>query len=337
MQPAPGDGTEARQAESGGRLRVTLFYGVMVVVAVVALWAVISAGGHLHAPHAAPDNSVAAGASAEKVLWRLLLASAVILIVARLVGAVFQRFNQPQVVGEILAGVVLGPSILGAIWPAATHYLFPNSVLPLIDALSQIGLIFFMFLIGLELDVSLLKGRGRIAATVSQVSIVVPFLLGAVVALALYPTLGSAAGKFTPFALFLGASMSITAFPVLARILTAKGIYKSPLGTLALTAAAANDITAWCMLAVVVAIARSSGVLSAVRTIALSALFIAFMIVVVRPVVARLAQYHESQGQLGVGMLAMLFIGVLVSALATDRIGIHAIFGAFLFGAIMPH
>src|SRR4051812_19565432 len=230
MQPAPGDGTEARQSESGGsRLRVTLFYSVVAVLAVVALWAVISAGSHLQAPHAAGDTSIQAGASAEKVIWRLLLASAVILIVARLVGAVFQRMNQPQVVGEILAGVLLGPSVLGAVWPAATHYLFPNSVLPLIDALSQIGLIFFMFLIGLELDIRLIRGRGRMAATVSQVSIIVPFLLGSLVALALFPSLGSATGKFTPFALFMGASMSITAFPVLARILTERGIYKTPL------------------------------------------------------------------------------------------------------------
>src|SRR4051794_22560285 len=337
MQPAPGDGNEARQAESGGgRLRVTLFYGAIVAVAVVALRAVISAGAHLHAPHAAPDKSISAGASAEKIMWRLLLASTVILVVARLVGAVFQRLNQPQVVGEILAGVLLGPSVLGAVFPQATHYLFPNSVLPLIDALSQIGLIFFMFLIGLELDVRLIRGRGRMAATVSQVSIIVPFLLGSLVALALFPTLGSATGKFTPFALFMGASMSITAFPVLARILTERGIYKTPLGAVTLTCAAVDDVTAWCLLAVVVAIARSSNVTSAARTIVLAALFIAFMILLVRPVVARLAQYHEAQGQLGVGMLAMLFIGVLVSALATDRIGIHALFGAFLFGAIMP-
>src|SRR3954466_133360 len=335
MQTAPGDGTAARTSPAG-RVRASLSYAAIFFVAVVGLWAIIHAGGHLHAPRAAAEASVSGGASAEKVIWRLLLAAAVILVIARLVGAAFQKIHQPQVVGEILAGVLLGPSVLGAIWPGATQYLFPDSVLPLIDALSQVGLIFFMFLIGLELDVRLIKGRGRMAATVSQVSIIVPFLLGSLVALALFPSLGSATGKFTPFALFMGASMSITAFPVLARILTERGIYKTPLGAVTLTCAAVDDVTAWCLLAVVVAIARSSDVTSAMKTIVLAALFIGFMILLVRPVVARLAQYHEAQGHLGVGMLAMLFIGVLLSALATDRIGIHAIFGAFLFGAIMP-
>src|SRR5207248_2396370 len=175
------------------------------------------------------------------------------------------------------------PSVLGALWPEATHFLFPNSLLPFIDALSQVGLIFFMFLIGLELDVRLIKGRGRMAATVSQVSIVVPFLLGSLLALTLFPTLGSATGRFTPFALFMGASMSITAFPVLARILTERGIYKSPLGAVTLTCAAVDDVSAWCLLAVVVAIARSSDVTSAIRTIALASIFLVLMLMLVRP------------------------------------------------------
>ena len=334
MQPVSADGVAARPPS---RLRTVLLYGGVAAFAIVVLWLVLHAGGSLHAPKAAGGKEAAGpAASAEKVIWRLLLASVVILVVARLVGAVFQKINQPQVVGEIVAGIVLGPSVLGAIWPGATSYLFPDSVLPFIDALSQVGLIFFMFLIGLELDVRLIKGRGRMAATVSQVSIVMPFLLGSLLALALFPTLGSATGRFTPFALFMGASMSITAFPVLARILTERGIYKSPLGAVSLTCAAVDDVSAWCLLAVVVAIARSANVTTALRTIVLASIFIAFMILLVRPVVARLARYHEEQGQLGVGMLAMLFVGVLLSALATDRIGIHAIFGAFLFGAIMP-
>jgi Kef-type K+ transport system membrane component KefB/nucleotide-binding universal stress UspA family protein len=171
---------------------------------------------------------------------------------------------------------------------------------------------------------------------VSHVSIVVPFLLGAASALVLFPVLGSATGRFTPFALFMGASMSITAFPVLARILTERGIYKSRLGAITLTCAAVDDVTAWCILAAVVTIARSHGLAPAIRTLVLSVLFIACMLLVVRPLLRRVASYYESQGQLGGGMLALLFVGVLLSALATDRIGIHAIFGAFLFGAIMP-
>jgi Kef-type K+ transport system membrane component KefB/nucleotide-binding universal stress UspA family protein len=270
------------------------------------------------------------------VVWRLLLASAVIIVVARLVGAVFRRINQPQVVGEIVAGIVLGPSVFGALAPGLSHQLFAPEMLPFLDVLAQIGLIFFMFLIGLELDVRLIRGRGHTAATVSHVSIIAPFLLGAVAALVIFPTLGSESGRFVPFALFLGASMSITAFPVLARILTERNIYKSPLGAITLTCAAVDDVTAWCMLAVVVAIARAHGTSSAVLTIGLSAAFIAGMILLVRPLLSRLARYHEDRGQLGGPMLALLFVGILLSALATDRIGIHAIFGAFLFGAIMP-
>src|SRR5207248_2766693 len=200
------------------------------------------------------------------------------------------------------------PSVLGALWPEATHFLFPNSLLPFIDALSQVGLIFFMFLIGLELDVRLIKGRGRMAATVSQVSIVVPFLLGSLLALTLFPTLGSATGRFTPFALFLGASMSITAFPVLARILTERGIYKTHLGAITLTCAAVDDVTAWCMLAVVVAIARAHGAGSALVTIGLSIGFIVVMVGAVRPLLARVARYHEERGTLAGGMLALLFV-----------------------------
>jgi Kef-type K+ transport system membrane component KefB len=270
------------------------------------------------------------------VVWKLLIAAAVIIVVARLVGAAFRRINQPQVVGEIVAGIMLGPSLLGAAWPQATDWLFSAEVLPFIDVMAQVGLIFFMFLVGLELDLRLIRGRGQAAGLVSHLSIVIPFLLGVGLALALFTNLGSEEGEFTPFALFLGASMSITAFPVLARILTEKGLYKTRLGAVTLTCAAVDDVTAWCLLAVVVAVARADGVGGALVTIGLSVLFVALMILVVRPLLARLARYHEEQGQIGAAVLAALFVGILLSALATDRIGIHAIFGAFLFGAIMP-
>ena len=315
-----------------------LLYGGMVVLAAVVLEIVLRFGDHLKAPTAvgnAPGRD-ATVISSEQVVWKLLVASAVIIVVARVVGAVFQRINQPQVVGEIVAGIVLGPSVLGAISPGLSHHLFDPKMLPFLDVLAQVGLIFFMFLIGLELDTRLIRGRGHTAATVSHVSIIAPFLLGAVAALVIFPTVGSESGRFVPFALFLGASMSITAFPVLARILTERNIYKSPLGAITLTCAAVDDVTAWCMLAVVVAIARAHGTGSAVLTIGLSVAFIAAMILVVRPLLTRVARYHEDRGQLGGSMLALLFVGILLSALATDRIGIHAIFGAFLFGAIMP-
>ena len=347
MHPEAGTSPDAHTAESeaddaaspsAGHGRAFALYAVMIFGGLALLQVVLGVGRGLHGPKPVGDADVAGGGhtSTEAVVWKLLLASAVIIVVARLVGGLFRRINQPQVVGEIVAGIVLGPSLLGNVWPQAQHYLFSSQVLPFIDVLAQIGLIFFMFLIGLELDVRLLKGRGHAAATVSHVSIIGPFLLGSALALYLFTELGSGKGKFTEFALFMGASMSITAFPVLARILTERGIYKTRLGAVTLTCAAIDDVTAWCMLAVVVAIARANGAASALVTIGLSAAFIVVMLLVVRPLLARVAGYYEQTGAVRGGMLAMLFVGVLLSALATDRIGIHAIFGAFLFGAIMP-
>src|SRR3954452_192725 len=333
MQPetAAGDVTRSRRGTP-----VLIAYGLIIGSATVAVLFIIRAGSGLRAKQAGSHAAPVGGGTAEQLVWKLLLASALIIVVARVVGLLFQRINQPQVVGEIVAGIVLGPSVLGAIWPKGPSLLFHKEVLPNLDTLAQIGLIFFMFLIGLELDVRLIKGRGHLAATVSHVSIVLPFLLGVVLALGIFTSLGSAEGHFTPFALFMGASMSITAFPVLARILTERNMYKTPIGAVALTCAAVDDVSAWCLLAIVVAVARSSSAIGALRTIGLTIVFISFMILVVRPLISRVARYHEERGSLGGGMLALLFVGVLVSALATDRIGIHAIFGAFLFGAIMP-
>ena len=319
------------------RRRAFLLYATITIGGFALVQAVLRAGRGLDAPQPVEGEELAgAHGGTEHIVWKLLLASAVIIVVARLVGALFQRINQPQVVGEIVAGVLLGPSLLGKVWPEATSWLFSEELLPFLDVLAQVGLIFFMFLIGLELDVRLLKGRGRAAAAVSHVSIVGPFVLGAALALVLFTELGSADGDFTSFALFMGASMSITAFPVLARILTERGIYKTPLGALTLTCAAIDDVTAWCMLAVVVAIAKADGAGGALITIGMSVVFIAGMLFLVRPLLRRVSTYYEEHGQLHGGMLAALFVGVLLSALATDRIGIHAIFGAFLFGAIMP-
>lgn len=332
----PGGAEEALAPSRGRNTKIVGLYAVITLGGLLLLQLVLSAGRTLDAPKA--DGGIeapAGGHGVEHVVWKLLLGAAVIIVVARLVGALFQKINQPQVVGEIVAGIVLGPSLLGAVWPEATDWLFADDVLPHIEVLAQVGLVFFMFLIGLELDVRLLKGRGQAAAAVSHVSIIGPFLLGAALALFIFPELGSEEGDFTSFALFMGASMSITAFPVLARILTERGIYKTRLGAVTLTCAAIDDVTAWCLLAVVVAIARAGGPASALVTIGLSVVFIAAMLFVVRPLLARVARYYDQQGLRG-GMLAFLFVGVLLSALATDRIGIHAIFGAFLFGAIMP-
>jgi len=339
MTTEAAESSEQRAGEGFGttsRKKVALLYGGLLAGALVLLQLVLMAGRHLHAPHAEKGAGAASSQATEAVFWRLLLAALIVIVVSRAMGSLFRHINQPQVVGEIAAGVLLGPSVLGALWPQATSYLFSPKVMPFLEVLANVGLIFFMFLIGLELDMRLIRGRGHAAALVSHVSIVFPFLLGVGTALVLFSQLGSASGKFTPFALFLGASMSVTAFPVLARILTERGLYKTRLGAVTLTCAAVDDVTAWCILAVVVTIARASGLSSALLTIGLSIIFIAFMIVVVRPLMARLATHHEEHGQLSGWALAIVFGGVLLSAIATDRIGIHAIFGAFLFGAVMP-
>ncbi len=315
-------------------------YAAAIGAAVAIMVLLLRLGDGLTAPTPEPGD---AGVGLEEghidtheVFWKLLLAIAVVIVAARAVGALFRRFGQPQVVGEIVAGVILGPTLLGEVWPSASAYVFNEDVMPFIEVFAQIGLVFFMFLVGAELDLRLIRGRGHAAALVSHASIIAPFLSGIALALLIFRTLGSPDGDFLPFALFLGASMSITAFPVLARILTERGLHRTRLGAVTITCAAIDDVTAWCILAVVVTVAKADGVASALPTVGWSVLFIAAMILLVRPLLSRLARHHEDEGRLSGTVMAVIFVGLLLSSLATDRIGIHAIFGAFLFGAIMP-
>lgn len=333
------DGIEGRFASSS-KQRILKLYG-LIAIGVAIVYFVLQSGAGLRSPKSDGGESAQAeggqgAVEVHAIFWKLLLAIAVIILVSRLYGALFRRIKQPQVMGEIVGGILLGPSLLGAVAPEVSAFLFTDQVLPFIDVLAQVGLVLFMFLIGVELDVRLIRGHGEAAAVVSHASIVGPFVTGVVLALGIFTTLGSEEGKFLPFALFLGASMSITAFPVLARILAERGLHKTRLGTVTITCAAVDDVTAWCMLAVVIAVAAATGIGGAFVTIGMSVVFVVFMIAVVRPLLARIAKYHDENGELGGTILALIFVGLLLSALATDRIGIHAIFGAFLFGAIMP-
>lgn len=265
---------------------------------------------------------------------RLLLAVAVVVVMARLIGVLFTRLHQPRVMGEIVAGILLGPSLLGALFPEAAHYLFPAQVVEMLRVMAQFGLIFFMFLIGLELNVRLLRGSRHVAALISHVSIVLPFSLGAVAALLLFPVLGS--GSYVGFTLFMGTAMAITAFPVLARILTETGLHRTRLGAISIACAAVDDVTAWCLLAVVVAIVKASEAADALRTISLALLFVGVMLLVVRPIAARLAHVHQQRDRLNPPIMAGLIVALFLSAWATEQIGIHAIFGAFMLGAVVP-
>ena len=335
--PSKGEATE-RFGGSGGTKTLLIGYLGMLVAVALILWALVALGGDLKPPGAesAGKKDPRSSANADKVLWKLLLAGILILIACRIMGGLLRKIHQPQVIGEIIAGILLGPSLLGAIWPSAFDFVFPVELMPFLDVLAQIGLIFYMFLVGLELDFGLMRGRGHAAVWVSHASIIAPFLMGVALALWLFPTLG-AGDKFLPFALFLGASMSITAFPVLARILTDRGLYKTRLGTVALTVGAVDDVTAWCILAVVITVARDTGIGQSLLIIGILMAFIAFMLKAVRPVMSRVSRYYERRGALGGTFLALLFVGLLASALVTDKLKIPVIFGAFLFGAIMPH
>ncbi len=264
---------------------------------------------------------------------------AIIMIVARVFGRLARAVGQPPVVGEIIAGIALGPSLLGLLPGDLDGKLFPPEVLPYLNILAQLGLVLFMFIVGLELDMLLIRGRERLAGTISASSVVLPFALGAGLSVLLYPSHDvTAAGPVAPLALalFLGVAMSITAFPVLARILTDRGMHRTSTGVLALACAAVDDIIAWTLLAFVVAVVQGNGPLDVLRIVALTAVFAGVMFGLVRPALRRLNDWYHRLGRLTPDILAVVLIGVLISAYITEIIGIHAIFGAFIFGAIMP-
>ena len=248
-------------------------------------------------------------------------------MVARLAGLLFRRIGQPPVIGEVVAGIALGPSLLGG-W---SDGLFPAETRPLLRILASLGLAVFMFLVGLQLDLGHLGGRDRRRAStgVAVAGTAVPFVLGIALAMALHPSHG--AGDFLPFALFIGAAMSTTAFPVLARILQERGLYDTPLGVLTMASAAGDDVLTWATLAVVVAIVAATGAWTLPYILALAVLFGLLMVLVVRP---RLARYADRN--LGQSELTLVVAGLLACAFVTSAIGIHEIFGAFLLGAVFP-
>ncbi|MFF4841915.1 cation:proton antiporter domain-containing protein [Streptomyces collinus] len=264
----------------------------------------------------------------------LLIAVPVVIAACRAGAGLFRRMGQPPVIGEMTLGILLGPSLLGWVSPSLQHWLFPPEVLPYIGALGNLGLLAFMFLIGLELDLSALRGHSRTAVAVSQVSIALPLVLGSLLALGMYGTFAPEGVGRLPFVLFIAVSMSITAFPVLARILTDRGMYTTRLGSLAMACAAVDDVTAWCLLAVVAAVGASGSLQDAAFTALWSAVFLAVMLWVVRPLLARAAARAGRVVESTV--LVALFCGLCLSAFVTDRIGIHALFGAFLFGVMTP-
>ncbi|MBS7785849.1 cation:proton antiporter [Flavobacterium sp. CYK-55] len=267
----------------------------------------------------------------------ILLAQIItIIIVARLFGWVFRKIGQPSVIGEIIAGIVLGPSLLGMYLPEFSQVLFPAESLGNLQFLSQIGLILFMFVIGMELDLKVLKNKANDALVISHASIVIPFALGIGLAYYIYHRFAPVGVEFLAFSLFMGIAMSITAFPVLARIVQERGMHKTRLGTIVITCAATDDITAWCLLAAVIAIVKAGTFLSSLYTIGLALLYVLTMIFVVKPFLKRIGDLYGSKSKLNKPVVAIFFLTLIMSAYATEVIGIHALFGAFMTGAIMP-
>ncbi|MGC3956401.1 MAG: cation:proton antiporter [Verrucomicrobiota bacterium] len=335
--------------------RTVLFYFIALALFGSAIFLLIKHGQTLPAPKAAP-TTVATGLAIPPAttaqsasVWaamnenlkdplsRLLLQVIVIVIATRTVGTIFTRLGQPAVVGEVLAGILLGPSLLGWVWPDASQFLFPKDSLGVLKLLSQIGVCLFMFVVGLELDVAHLRQKAHTAVMVSHMSILFPYFLGVSLALLLYSNYASPGASFPAFALFMGIALSITAFPVLARILAERGIAKTFLGSTAITCAAVDDATAWAILAFVVAIARATSLASTAFCLALVLAFVGLMLWGIRPRLAnwlgveRMKNHTPSRG-----VLAAVLILLLTSALATELIGIHALFGAFLAGVVMP-
>jgi Kef-type K+ transport system membrane component KefB len=269
-------------------------------------------------------------------LGTAILQIAVILIFANLVGYGLSKIKQPFVIGEIVAGILLGPSFLGRISPAASTALFPENSLNTLTILSQIGLILFMFAVGAELELNAVRKRLGSLIFISQFSMIVPFAMGLGVAYFLYDQFAPPNVPFPGFALFIGISMSITAFPVLARMVKERGISHTNIGITALTCAAINDIVAWCLLAVVVAVVRKGSVVSSFHTILLCISYVLIMVLVVRPVLRRAFKNSAKANVVGRGSMVIILILLFLSSWVTESIGIHSLFGAFFAGLVLP-
>lgn len=266
----------------------------------------------------------------------LLVQIITIVIAARLFGWIFRKIGQPTVIGEIIAGIVLGPSLFGLYFPDFKEALFPLESLGNLQVLSQVGLILFMFVIGMELDLKVLKNKANDAVVISHASIVIPFALGIGLSYFIYHQFAPEGVEFLSFSLFMGIAMSITAFPVLARIVQERGIHKTRLGTIVITCAAADDITAWCILAAVIAIVKAGSFVSSLYIIGLAIVYVMVMLFMIKPFLKRVGDLYSSSENLSKPVVAIFFLTLMVSSYCTEVIGIHALFGAFMTGAIMP-
>jgi Kef-type K+ transport system membrane component KefB len=331
-----------------------IFYTVLMVIFGSLLWFVFYQGARLEmipSPEGStqiPAVAAPAAGGAVAIFFRsvsenlehplslLLIQIVIIVFSSKLLGSLVRRIGQPMVIGEVIAGILLGPSVLGYFFPEVSHVIFQPGSLPNLNFLSQLGLILFMFIIGLELDIQLLKHKAHTAVVVSHASIIIPFAMGVSLAYFLYAAYAPPHISFLAFGLFMGIAMSITAFPVLARILHERGLTKTALGSLAITCAAADDVTAWCILAAVIAVVQAGSAISAVFTVLVSFVYVMAMLKIVRPWLERVETRYPTTEHLNRTFAVVAFVALFLSALTTELIGIHALFGAFLAGASMP-
>src|SRR5262245_43779518 len=312
-------------------------YAGLLVAAVAAFILIRAYGETMIAPAPEPGTGAGVGAATGKghALFHVLLALSAVIALGRVLGKAFSYIGQPPVIGEVVAGILLGPSLLGRLSPDAMDFLLPKDAAPHLGVIAQLGAILYMFIVGLELNTGQLRSIAGSVFAVSHVSIVLPFVLGAALALWLYPNLSNNTVPFTSFALVVGVAMAITAFPVLARILTDRGLSRTGLGVTALGAAAIGDVTAWCLLALVVGVAKSQ-IGEELLVMLWSARFVAGLLVIVVPLVAASVRRHGAVPPAR-GPTAIAVSGVLLAALTTEANGIHAVFGAFLVGVLIPH
>lgn len=329
------------------KLKNILFYVITILAFGLLIYVVINNGKSLETGKAistSPSLNVSAYDQV-KDLFRhnithplaiLLLQIITIIFFARTFGFIFNKLGQPSVIGEIIAGVFLGPSFVGMWFPEFSNFLFPKASLGNLQFLSQVGLVLFMFVIGMELDLKVLKNKANDAVIISHASIIVPFGLGMLLALYLYEKFAPANINFISFSLFLGIATSVTAFPVLARIIHERNLTKTRIGALALTCAAVDDVTAWCILATVIAIVKAGSLAASLLTILLALVFVLIMLKVVQPFLKKMGEIYSNKEVMSLNIIASIFAVLLISSFISEIIGIHALFGAFLAGVIMP-
>lgn len=328
-------------------LKTWIFYGGMMLLFVVLTYVLFSSAAKFDTEVISENSNDISLSTFENFRFAmmhnimepaamLLLQIISILLVSRVFGFLFVKIGQPTVIGEILAGIVLGPSLLGYFFPEAYSFLFTPDSLSNIYILSEIGLVLFMFVIGMELDLSALKNKMGTTFVISQASIVIPYFMGMWLAYYLYEEFAAGQTDFISFALFIGISMSITAFPVLARIVQEKGLTKSHLGTISIASAAFNDVTAWCVLAAVIAISKTGSLYSSLFNIGLAVAYILVMMFLVKPFLKRIGEIYKNSEVVNKSVFAFFLLVLIISAYITQLIGIHALFGAFLAGVIMP-